>query len=188
MVVAIPVQPGRLRTAAEEIERRTGLRVQIIGGSLVMSPTPRGKHAGTVTRLRLQLDPLRGAGFGAYENSSIARPDDADDYVTPDLAVLPVEWEDADEWLAEPQDVVLSVEVLSKSERSSGIADKIEWYAQAGVGILLILDPRHGTWTLHTHPRHDAYQGVLHGEYGEDVPLLDPLPALKTTDLPVYGV
>jgi hypothetical protein len=39
-------RPGNLREAAEKIEAATGLRVQIVGGKLVMSPTPRGKHAG----------------------------------------------------------------------------------------------------------------------------------------------
>lgn len=39
-------RPGNLREVAEKIEDATGLRVQILGGSLVMSPTPRGKHAG----------------------------------------------------------------------------------------------------------------------------------------------
>lgn len=38
-MTAISVRPGRLRDAAEEIERSTGLRVQIIGGTLVVSPT-----------------------------------------------------------------------------------------------------------------------------------------------------
>ena len=41
-------RPGNLREVAEQIEASTGLRVEIIGGSLVMSPTPRGKHAGTI--------------------------------------------------------------------------------------------------------------------------------------------
>lgn len=37
-MAAISVRPGRLRDAAEEIERSIGLRVQIIGGTLVMAP------------------------------------------------------------------------------------------------------------------------------------------------------
>lgn len=46
---------GILREVAERIEAATGLRVEIVGGSLVMSPTPRGKHAGTIRRLRVQI-------------------------------------------------------------------------------------------------------------------------------------
>ncbi|MER7850107.1 Uma2 family endonuclease [Kitasatospora sp. NPDC096077] len=187
-MTAITVRPGRLRDAAEEIERSTGLRVQIIGGTLVMSPTPRGKHAGTVRRLRVQLDPALPADLGAYEVSSVYMPGDDEDYVTPDLVVLPVDWEEDDEWLTDPHEVALAVEVISTSERVSLITAKTSWYAVAGVPVLLAVDPRKGEWTLHTHPRDGEYQGVLHGKYGEPVPLPSPLPAeLDTSGLPLYA-
>ncbi|MEU9042192.1 MULTISPECIES: Uma2 family endonuclease [unclassified Kitasatospora] len=172
---------------AEEIEQRTGLRVQIIGGTLVMSPPPRGKHAGTVRRLRVQLDPRLPADLAAYEVSSIHMPDDDEDYATPDLVVLPIAWDDDDEWLADPHDVELAVEVISTSERVSHIAAKTSWYAIAGVPVLLAVDPRAGSWTLHTHARDGEYQGVLRGKYGEPVPLPAPLSMeLDTAGLPLY--
>ncbi|MFF2142558.1 Uma2 family endonuclease [Kitasatospora sp. NPDC058190] len=186
-MTAISVRPGRLRDVAEEIEQSTGLRVQIIGGTLVISPTPRGKHAGTVKRLSRQLDAKLPAGLGAYEVSSINMPDNAEDYATPDLVVLPSDWEDDDNWLADPHDVELAVEVISTSERVSLITAKTSWYAIAGVPVLLAVDPRKGTWTLRTHPSDGEYQGVLHGKYGEAVPLPSPLPAeLDTSGLPLY--
>ncbi|MGF1429696.1 Uma2 family endonuclease [Kitasatospora sp. LaBMicrA B282] len=188
MTAAIPVRPGRLREAAEAIERTTGLRVQIIGGTLVMSPPRRGKHAGTVRLLRDQLARELPAGLGAYEVSSIAMPDDDEDYATPDLVVFPTAWDQDDEWLADARDAVLAVEVISKSERARDITNKTEWYATAGAPLLLAVDPRNGTWTLYSHPRDGAYQGVLHGIYGDRVPLPAPLPGeLHTTDLPRYG-
>lgn len=115
-------------------------------------------------------------------------PDNADDYATPDLVVLPTDWEDDDDWLADPHDVALAVEVISSTERAGGIAAKAEWYAIAGVPVLLSIDPRTGVWTLYTHPRDGAYRGVLHGTYGEPVPLGAPLPAeLDTAGLPLYA-
>ncbi|WP_149179847.1 Uma2 family endonuclease [Streptomyces sp. TRM49041] len=181
-------RPGRLRELAEHIEEATGLRVQILGGSLVMSPTPRGKHAGTVRKLRAQIDASVREGLAAYEVSSIALPDDPDDYVTPDLVVLPIEWDEDDAWLADPGDVALAVEVISQSEKSRDISQKNDWYAVAGVRTLLVLDPRHGTWALHTSPERGAYQDVLRGKYGEDIPLPEPLSLVLATDrLPVYS-
>jgi hypothetical protein len=54
------VRPGHLRDAAEKIEHDTGMRVQIIGGALVMSPTPRGRQAVTIARVRdLIVPPLQ---------------------------------------------------------------------------------------------------------------------------------
>jgi Uma2 family endonuclease len=181
-------RPGNLREVAEKLEEATGLRVQIVGGKLVMSPTPRGKHAGVVARLRRQLDEALPEGLAAYEMSSIALPDDRDDYVTPALIVLPTEWEDDDDWLADPLDVALAVEVISGSEKSREIRDKADWYAVACVAVLLVIDPRKGTWALHTHPDNGSYQDVLPGKFGETVPLPPPFGfAVGTAGFPVYG-
>ncbi|MEV0536908.1 Uma2 family endonuclease [Kitasatospora sp. NPDC050463] len=187
-MTAFTLRPGRLRDAAEEIERSTGLRAQIIGGTVMSSPTLRGKHAGTVQVLRDQLIPQLPKDLRAYEVSSIYMPDDEDDYATPDLVVLPKDWGRDDEWLADPRDVAIALEVISSSERVSGIATKTDWYATAGVAVLLTADPRKGTWTLYTHPRDGAYQGVRHGKDGVPVPLAAPLPPeLRTDELPLHA-
>ncbi|WP_235990929.1 Uma2 family endonuclease [Streptomyces ureilyticus] len=181
-------RPGNLREIAEKIEDATGLRVQIVGGKLVMSPTPRGKHAGVVWQLRQQLDGILPQGLGAFEMSSIALPEDPDDYVTPDLIILPLDWMDDDDWLADPEDATLAVEVISSSEKSREIRDKADWYAVAGVAVLLVIDPRKGTWALHTRPDNGAYQDVLPGKFGEPVPFPAPLRFEVATDrFPLYG-
>ncbi|MFI7018815.1 Uma2 family endonuclease [Streptomyces sp. NPDC050164] len=182
-------RPGNLREIAEKIEEETGLRVQVVGGKLVMSPTPRGKHAGVVKQLRRQLaSAALPEGLDSYEVSSIALPDDPDDYVTPDLIVLPREWEEDDDWLADPEDAALAVEVISQSEKSREIRDKADWYAVARVPVLLVIDPRKGTWALHTRPDSGAYQDVLAGKFGESVCLPQPLGIEIATDgFPTYG-
>lgn len=110
-------RPGNLREIAAKIEAATGLRVQIVGGRLVMSPTPRGKHAGVVKR-----------------------------------------------------------------------CDKADWYAVAGVAVLLVLDPRKGTWALHTRPDNGAYQDVMPGKFGEPVRLPEPIGIeIAAGGFPVYG-
>nr|WP_237694951.1 Uma2 family endonuclease [Streptomyces sp. SID5468] len=164
------------------------MRAEIIGGSLVMSPPLRGKHAGTVRRLRVQIEPGLPEGPAPYATSSVAMPEDPDDYATPDLTVLPVAWDEDDSWLADPRDVALAVEVISQSEKAKDITDKNGWYARAGVAVLLVLDPRTGRWTLHTRPKDGEYRGQLHGVYGEAVELPAPLPSpLDTGVLPRYG-
>ncbi|GAB2631074.1 Uma2 family endonuclease [Nocardia goodfellowii] len=187
-VPAMHPRPGNLRAVAEQIESATGLRVEILGGNLVMSPTPRGKHAGTIRRLRRQLEPRIPQGLAAYENSSIPMPDDEDDYCTPDLIVLPESWDDDDEWLADPADTELAVEVISKSEKARQITDKNGWCAAAGVKMLLVVDPRHGVWTLYTHPKDGVYHGKLDGDYGDAVTLPEPFALeLDSGCLPRYG-
>ncbi|MFE9650855.1 Uma2 family endonuclease [Streptomyces sp. NPDC006365] len=183
-------RPGNLREIAEKIEDATGLRVQIVGGKLVMAPARRGKHVGVVMRLKGQLDTVLPEGLGAFEASSIALPEeeDPDDYVTPDLIVLPLEWAADDDWLVASEDAALAVEVISSSEKSREIRDKADWYAVSRVPVLLVIDPRKGTWALHTRPDNGTYQDVLPGKFGEPVPLPAPLGFEVATDhFLVYG-
>ncbi|MFJ4097303.1 Uma2 family endonuclease [Kitasatospora sp. NPDC089913] len=180
--------PGRLRDIAEELARTTGLRVQIIGGSLIAAPPPCGKHAGTVGRLRVRLDQRLPAGLAGYQVSSVGTPDDDEDYATPDLVVLPTDWGRSDEWLADPRDAALAVEVAARADGASGTTPGADWYAAAGLAALLAVDPRKGTWTYFTHPRDREYRGVLRGRYGEPVPLTAPFTdELPTVDLPLYA-
>ncbi|MFC9898434.1 Uma2 family endonuclease [Nocardia sp. NPDC127579] len=188
-VPSIHPRPGNLRVVAEEIEITTGLRVEILGGNLVMSPTPRGKHAGTILRLRQQLQPRMPQGLQPFEVTSIPMPDDDDDYCTPDLIVLPESWADDDDWLADAADVELAVEVISQSEKARQITDKNGWYAVAGVKTLLVIDPRQGEWSLYTHPKSGEYKGRLDGIYGDSIPLPEPFGfELDSGCLPRYGL
>ncbi|MFI6862931.1 Uma2 family endonuclease [Streptomyces sp. NPDC050421] len=181
-------RPGNLRDIAEQIEEAAGLRAQVLGGSLMMSPNRRGKHAGTIRRLRRQLEPTLPPGTGAYEVTSVGMPDDPDGYATPDLVLLPDEWDEGDAWLADPADAVLAVEVISQSEKARDISQKNDSYAVAGVAVLLVIDPRHGTWALHKRPESGSYQERSAGKFGEGIPLPDPLGLVVATDsFPRYG-
>jgi len=179
---------GSLRETAEKIEDATGLRIEIIGGVLMMSPTPRGKHGGVIYQLERMIRPSLPENLVALQMASLDRPDDPDDYVTPDLLVGPADFLESDDWLIDPDEVELAVEVISKSEVSRAINGKVDWYAVAGVRLLLVVDPRDGTWAMHFHPRDGSYQGVLRGKYGESIPLPKPLElSLDTSRFPIYG-
>ncbi|APE34222.1 hypothetical protein BOX37_09890 [Nocardia mangyaensis] len=184
---AMHPRPGNLREVAEQIERATGLRVEILGGALVMSPTPRGKHAGSIRRLRHQLEASMPSGLAAYEVTSIAMPDDSDDYCTPDLVVLPDSWDTDDDWLADPTDVELAVEVISKSEKATQITGKNGWYAAARIRLLLVIDPRVGRWALYRDPVGGTYPEPVEGDYGDQISLPAPLSlSVDTACLPWY--
>ena len=187
---SIPVRPGRLREAAEQIEEATGMRVEIIGGSLLMSPSPTGKPAGIVIDLRDAVRPHLPGECEAFENISIPMAGDDDDYATPDLTVGPRAFKDMDDWLLEPEEVQLAVEVISPSERLKGINEKTAWYAAAGVQLLLQVDPRTGTRSLFSRPDRPGCEnrGVVHGKYGESAPLPVELGGeLETSGLARYA-
>lgn len=185
---SIPVRRGHLREAAGKIEQATGMRVEIIGGTLMMSPSPSGKHAGTVIDLRDAIRPGLAATYEAYENVSVPMPDDPDDYATPDLTFGPRAFKEEDGWLLDADAVALAVEVISPSERLRGINEKTAWYAAAGIARLLQIDPRTGTRSLFSRPSEGEYKGVVHGKFGEYVPLPADLGGdLPTSGLPLYG-
>ncbi|MFF1367004.1 Uma2 family endonuclease [Streptomyces virginiae] len=184
----IPVRRGRLREAAAKIEQAAGARVEIISGTLMISPSPSGKHAGIVIDLRDAIRPGVAAEYEAYENVSVPMLDDPDDYSTPDLILGPRAFKEEGSWLLNADAVALAVEVISPNERLKGINEKTAWYAAAGVSRLLQVDPRTGTWSLFTRPGEGEYRGVVHGKYGEDVPLPEELGGdLSTSGLPLYG-
>ncbi|KJK57924.1 hypothetical protein UK12_13475 [Saccharothrix sp. ST-888] len=176
-----------LRRLAEQAEQATGLRAEIIRGVLMMSPTPRGAHAGVTRLLRNQLEAQLDNELGAFEVVSIAMPEDPNDYATPDITVLPVAFGEADDWLADPADAELVVEVVSKGNSRKDTDDMVDWYAAAGVPAYLLIDPRNGTWILHGDPRDGTYRSAVPGRYGEDItlPTLDGL-TLSTSALPRY--
>jgi hypothetical protein len=125
----------------------------------------------------------------AAEVASVRMPDgDPEDYVTPDLTVCPSRFLDSEERLVHPRDVALATEVVVDPARPQDVSSKIGWYATAAVRALLLIDPSEGIWALYTHPKGAAYLVTLHGEYGQEIPLPDPLGFPVPTDrLPLYG-
>ncbi|MCF6525068.1 Uma2 family endonuclease [Streptomyces sp. JJ36] len=180
-----------LRALADKAARRTGLRAEVVGGAVVLSPPPCGKHFGAAARVRRQLEKHVLDTFTVAEVSSVRALDGSDDYATPDLMVLPMAWEESDEWLADPDTVELVVEVVSQSNHSKDTTQMPAWYAAARIPLFLLVDPRDGTWVLRARPdgagREAAYSEVVRGRFGEVVPLPEPLGFELATELPVYG-
>lgn len=105
------------------------------------------------------------------EEYSVPLPDDPDDYATSDLTIGPRTFKDYDGWLLYADAVELGVEAKPPPERLKGINEKTSWYATVGVARLLQVDPRMGTWSLFGRPGEGEYRSVVHGKYGEEVPL-----------------
>ncbi|MGP3926513.1 Uma2 family endonuclease [Streptomyces sp. 8N616] len=178
--------PDRLRAAADVLRKTTGLRVEV----LPAAPPRPGKYVASVRMLRAAIGSRLPAGLIAAEGVSVRMPDDPDDYVTPDLTVCPSRFLDSDESLIHPQDVELAVELVAQPADPQEITARIGQYATAAVRTLLLIDPGEGVWALytHAHPQRTAYLRALHGDYGDQIPLPDPLAfLLATVCLPRFG-
>ncbi|ANZ17784.1 Uma2 family endonuclease [Streptomyces noursei] len=176
-----------LRKAAEAAEEASGLRAEIIRGVLMMSPTPCGKHAGTINAISKQLLGQLPAHLDVFQVASVPLPGDPDDYATPDLLICDAGFGESDEWLADPGDAELVVEVVSKGNSTKDTRDMVAWYADAGIPGYLLVDPRDGTWTVYSVPRGGEYQARRHGLYGEDVEVPDLGVKIATGSLARYA-
>src|SRR5690606_24161308 len=99
MLMKSPVNVS-LRQVAEELDRYEGYRVEIIGESLMMSPSPRFKHLRVARDVFLQLKDHLPAELEVGWGESVTSPEHGDDYVEPDLMVYPVSYEQGEEWSA----------------------------------------------------------------------------------------
>lgn len=176
---------AQLRAAARLLAR-FGLRVEL--DPAPPPPPRRGRHAGIVRQLRICLAPFLPQGRVVVEGVSVAMPGkEAASYRTPDLAVCPAGFLHSEDRFLHPQDVDAAVEVVEDGATSEAVADAVVWYGFSGVPALLIVDPRTGTWTLHSEPVTGHYWLTEHGTFGDDVPLRRLGLSVLTGQLAAYG-
>lgn len=137
----------RLYDIAMQLPPEPGIgKVEIAHGTIVMMMSPVNRHELNVMRLRDQLAeqmPMTHPGYvawgGAYlEDIHLGR------LRIPDLMVFPEESLETQETIS-PHDVILTVEVVSKSNPENDYVEKVADYARMGIPHYLIVDPRDGT-------------------------------------------
>ncbi|WP_017596092.1 Uma2 family endonuclease [Nocardiopsis potens] len=179
-----------LRTVAEKTAEMLpdGYRVEILGGSIVVSPTPSALHGTVVSRVHRQLVTRLPDDLECYQVVSIGEHGQNADYVTPDLAVMPVEAAE-DHWLIHPEAFCFVMEVVSRSNAETDIKLKPQVYAGMEIPLFLLVDPRDGSIVLHSNPREGAYQAISRMKFGDTVVLPAPLKdvEIETEGLPRYG-
>lgn len=187
MLMTEPERSQRARKVLEQLDRFEDYRVEVIRGTIVMSPTPRVKHAGMVRKMFRQFDQQVSKDLVAEQVVSVNSAKLGEDHTVPDLVVLPADWEDSDEWLVPAEEVELVAEVVSVSNATSDTVDKPKWYAEAGIPLYLLVDPRKGTWRLHSEPTEGVYSVIRDGGFGQEIPLPKPFDfTLRTDDFKVY--
>jgi Uma2 family endonuclease len=63
-----------------------------------------------------------------------------------------------------PADVLLAVEVVSKSNPENDYDEKVRDYAAMGIPLYLLVDPRDGTGIVHSQPRYARREGFVFGD------------------------
>jgi hypothetical protein len=168
------------------MDRNPGYRVEIIGGSITVTPPANGSHARALSRLRR---PFVAAGLDGdktevLEGLGLWLPTGAEDYAIPDLAVVDVDFEDhlVENNCYDPIAFRLVLEVTS-SNYENDLRAKVGAYAKAKIPVYVIVDRKHQRLHVLTDLSADMYASHRVHAPGEVVALPDSIGAKVTLDV-----
>ncbi|MEU6989774.1 Uma2 family endonuclease [Streptomyces sp. NPDC046465] len=159
--MAVIVHESSLADAADRLwEELPGHRVEILNGSIVVTPPPDGSHQETLSWLTDALHDAgaRKAGLRYLQGIGLWLPTGPDDYAVPDLSVVDDDYKNAvvEKNCYAPHVFQLVLEVTS-SNWGNDLVTKVETYARAGVPVYVIVDRKHGEVLVHSGPVGDGY-------------------------------
>ncbi|MFF7885798.1 Uma2 family endonuclease [Streptomyces sp. NPDC020794] len=168
----------REMTTAEAADRLAswlpGHRVEILKGSILVTPPPDGPHQGTVFEAGYEIRRAgaKEAGLKVRPGIGLWLPTGPADYAIPDLSVVEADFEEA---LVEKNCYAshvfrLVLEVTSTNWGTDVLA-KTEVYAETRIPVYVVVDHRHDQVVVHTDPEGDKYRTVTAYKRGMSVPL-----------------
>lgn len=180
-------EPVTLTTIADEImARHPGYRVEIIGGHLLVTPSPDVPHARALTKL---MRPFIAAGLDdgeteVLQNVGLWLPTGAEDYAIPDLVVVDADIDDhfVENNAYDPVCFRLVLEVTSGNWKDD-LKTKVTAYAEAKVPVYVIVDRKHQRLHVLTDPAENGYENHRPHALGEIVALPDSIGAKVTLDV-----
>ncbi|GAA2221142.1 Uma2 family endonuclease [Streptomyces nogalater] len=180
-------EPFSLTAIADEImERHPGYRVEIIGGHLLVTPSPDAPHARALTKL---MRPFIAAGLDDGETEvlqsvAIKLPTGAEDYCIPDLVVVDAGIDDhfIENNAYDPVCFRLVLEVTSSNWRDD-LKTKVGAYAEAKVPVYMVVDRKHQRLHVLTEPDGSEYTSHRVHAPGETVTLPDSVGAEVALDV-----
>ena len=183
--MAMPVceYPGSpLARAAEQVQVPEGYRVEIVDGSILVSPTPSAQHIRIIWQLEGMLRESGPPDTAAVQMLTVEIPPTGERYV-PDLIVVPVELLSGEGWVRSATDAALAVEVASPTNAEVDRVKKVRGYAVAGVPLYLLVDPLDRSVTLFGDPQEGVYRSHTQLPFGKQLELPEPFGcAFDTTD------
>jgi Uma2 family endonuclease len=157
----------------EKFEPPEGHKAEVIGGNIIVSPSPSGRHGLICVRLQAQLSRLLPADLVVTTMVTLSMPATSERYI-PDLLVISADILNTDEWLFPAGDAELVVEVVSPSNARTDRVTKVRGYAASGVPIYLLVDPLERSVTSFSEPAGECYQQVHRVPSGATIELPKP--------------
>jgi Uma2 family endonuclease len=168
------------------MDRLPGCRVEIIGGQILVTPSPDVAHSRALKKV---TRPFEAAGLDEDETEvhqaiGVWLPDGPEDYAIPDLCIVDA---DIEEHLVEnncydPVVFRLVLEVTSSNWKAD-LRTKVTTYAQAKIPVYVIVDRKHQRLHVLTDPAKSEYGTHRIHAPGELVTLPDSIGAKVTLDV-----
>lgn len=173
--MAVMLHESSLADAADWLwEELPGHRVEILNGSIVVTPPPDGPHQETLTWLieGFARARAREAGIRYVQGIGLWLPTGPDDYAVPDFSVVDADYKDAlvEKNCYAPHVFRLVLEVTS-SNWTNDTATKVDVYARANIPVYVVVDRKHDEVLLYTDPADGKYHDPQRFERGESVPI-----------------
>ncbi|MGD3107892.1 Uma2 family endonuclease [Streptomyces sp. YGL11-2] len=179
---------GKLPSLLEEAEKLThllpGHRVEILGGSLTVTPPADGAHAVSLTKLTFAFAPAVNAETEVAQAIGLWLPDGPEDYAIPDLAVVDADYRDhlVEANCYDPAIFRMVLEVTS-SNYATDLKTKVAAYAIAKIPVYVIVDRRKERIHVLTDPFANEYRAHQIHAAGQQVTLPDSIGAEITLDV-----
>jgi Uma2 family endonuclease len=156
-----------------EFEPPEGHKAEVIEGNIVLSPTPSRHHGKIYSKLHRQLHALLPAHLDITTNVTLDMTATDERYV-PDLLVVHEDALEGGEWLLDPADAELVVEIVSPSNSRNDRVVKVRGYAASAVPVYLLIDPLEESVTLFSDPSDGMYQQMGRVPFGRSIALPPP--------------
>ncbi|ARX85976.1 MULTISPECIES: Uma2 family endonuclease [Streptomyces] len=182
-------EPFSLTAIADEImERHPGYRVEIIGGHLLVTPSPDVPHARALTTL---MRPFFDAGLDdvdaeVLQNVGLWLPTGTEDYAIPDLVIVDADIDDhfVENNAYDPACFRLVLEVTSSNWKDD-LKTKVAAYAEANVPVYVVVDRKHQRLHVLTEPTDGEYANHQVHASGQVVALPDSIGVKVSLDVAV---
>ncbi|MEV8017680.1 Uma2 family endonuclease [Streptomyces sp. NPDC086554] len=173
--MAVIMHETSLADAADRLwEELPGHRVEILNGSIVVTPPPDGPHQETCFEVAYEFRQAGAweAGLRAVPGVGLWLPTGRDDYAVPDVSVVDADYKDAlvEKNCYAPHVFHLVLEVTS-SNRANDTEIKLGTYARARIPVYVVVDRKHDEVLVYSDPNGDEYVTCSRYKRGQTVPV-----------------
>lgn len=158
-----------------QFEPPEGYKAEVIGGTIVVSPSPSRRHALIDYELRAQLTDLLPARLAVASMVTLEMTATRERYI-PDLLVVAKNVLRSDEWLLDVAEAELVAEIVSPFNARQDRVVKMRGYALSSVPIYLLVDPLEEAVTLCYEPARENYRQTHRVPFGATLTLPEPYP------------